>query len=473
MMNLESYFDVEKNGLSKAFNATVNALNVVNVNASSIQSRNQFLYEVNNLVSAFNNLDQQLRQEQGLVNQSLYQNINSVNEITAELASINVQIQTATNTDRLDLLDERAQLINQLSSYLGIQTEVDGNSVLHVTLANGTPLVLAGSSFSLMATPDTSILGQLDISITIGDLDIPIDNLITTGQIAGNKNYQTNSLNVAQNSLQQLTKSFADSLNQLNSLGIDTFGNLGTDIIKYTTNPDTGGAYDLSVLINDSNYLAFGFPVVAGWGPSNTGNGKISLTSMTDTSVSMFSTPLELAPPLTIEFLDSSHYQLVNATDGSIIESPITYDATTGAELFPSPSGFDPGFRVQLSNDISGGDTFTLRYNVNGIGDNRNGIAMAKFFQNGPVNGQSLSMSQAYQTINNVLATQANIGINQVESNQILSMQAQARRDQISGVSLQEETVNMTRYQQAYQASAQIIDTAMKVFDTLINIVRS
>ena len=47
-----------------------------------------------------------------------------------------------------------------------------------------------------------------------------------------------------------------------------------------------------------------------------------------------------------------------------------------------------------------------------------------------------------------------------------------AARDAISGVNLDEEAANMLRYQQAYQAAAQIIAVASEMFDTLINAVR-
>ena len=47
-----------------------------------------------------------------------------------------------------------------------------------------------------------------------------------------------------------------------------------------------------------------------------------------------------------------------------------------------------------------------------------------------------------------------------------------AARDAMSGVNLDEEAANMLRFQQAYQAAAQIIAIAGQMFDTLINAVR-
>jgi flagellar hook-associated protein 1 FlgK len=50
-----------------------------------------------------------------------------------------------------------------------------------------------------------------------------------------------------------------------------------------------------------------------------------------------------------------------------------------------------------------------------------------------------------------------------------LLQQAEQYRENVSGVNLDEEAANMLRYQQAYQASAQIIKIASDVFTTLIN----
>ena len=47
-----------------------------------------------------------------------------------------------------------------------------------------------------------------------------------------------------------------------------------------------------------------------------------------------------------------------------------------------------------------------------------------------------------------------------------------AARDAISGVNLDEEAANMLRFQQAYQAAAQIIAVSGQFFDELINAVR-
>lgn len=42
----------------------------------------------------------------------------------------------------------------------------------------------------------------------------------------------------------------------------------------------------------------------------------------------------------------------------------------------------------------------------------------------------------------------------------------------MSGVSLEEETMSLARYQQSYQASAQILEAVKSMFDVVLSVIR-
>ena len=58
------------------------------------------------------------------------------------------------------------------------------------------------------------------------------------------------------------------------------------------------------------------------------------------------------------------------------------------------------------------------------------------------------------------------------ESARAVLKQTEAMRESLSGVNLDEEAANLMRFQQAYQASTQIISTAQRTFETLLNSMR-
>ena len=53
---------------------------------------------------------------------------------------------------------------------------------------------------------------------------------------------------------------------------------------------------------------------------------------------------------------------------------------------------------------------------------------------------------------------------------EIVHDQAVRAKDEKSGVNLDEEAANLIRYQQAYQASARLMQTANQLFDALLRI---
>jgi flagellar hook-associated protein 1 FlgK len=58
------------------------------------------------------------------------------------------------------------------------------------------------------------------------------------------------------------------------------------------------------------------------------------------------------------------------------------------------------------------------------------------------------------------------------EAQSTIQAQIEAEREGISGVSLDEEAANLVRFQQAYQAAAQIVSVADTVFQSLLAAVR-
>jgi flagellar hook-associated protein 1 FlgK len=56
------------------------------------------------------------------------------------------------------------------------------------------------------------------------------------------------------------------------------------------------------------------------------------------------------------------------------------------------------------------------------------------------------------------------------EALQVVYEQANESRDQIAGVNLDEEAANLIRFQQSYQASARMIQTANQLFDAILRL---
>ena len=52
----------------------------------------------------------------------------------------------------------------------------------------------------------------------------------------------------------------------------------------------------------------------------------------------------------------------------------------------------------------------------------------------------------------------------------VVNDQAISARDQVSGVSMDQEAADLIRFQQAYQASAKVLQVASEVFDSILQV---
>ena len=130
------------------------------------------------------------------------------------------------------------------------------------------------------------------------------------------------------------------------------------------------------------------------------------------------------------------------------------------------------GYQITIDGNPEVGDEFTVEYNAGGISDNRNALSMVAIESTKLVDRSSVTLLGSYgRMVEFVGASTSQTQIN-AESSESLLQQSQAKRDSISGVNLDEEAADLIRYEQAYNASAQIISVARSLFDTLLNTFR-
>jgi flagellar hook-associated protein FlgK len=94
-------------------------------------------------------------------------------------------------------------------------------------------------------------------------------------------------------------------------------------------------------------------------------------------------------------------------------------------------------------------------------------LLMARL-QTEPVMADGGSLTDGYNSIVTSVGSQATLAKISKEALQVVYDQAVAEKDRVSGVSLDEEAADLIRYQQAFQASAKIIEVSSKLFDSII-----
>jgi len=92
--------------------------------------------------------------------------------------------------------------------------------------------------------------------------------------------------------------------------------------------------------------------------------------------------------------------------------------------------------------------------------------------QRGVLNGGTQSITNGLSGLTARVGTEARHAELGLEAQSAIHQQISAERESTSGVNLDEEAADMLRFQQAYQAAAQIITTADNMFQSLLAAVR-
>jgi flagellar hook-associated protein 1 FlgK len=140
----------------------------------------------------------------------------------------------------------------------------------------------------------------------------------------------------------------------------------------------------------------------------------------------------------------------------------------TGQDFFAPGSG---GKLIELASGMTASTltaTATGDAGANELANAVASVASKKFSTTGGdlINGTlSGSFSLTVARVGDSLKTVEN----QLQDQQLTESLALSLRDQVSGVSLDEETANLMNYQRAFQASARFITTIDSMLDTVVN----
>lgn len=239
-------------GLENVLSQFFNSFQSLSTNPTSIPLRQGVLSAAQNLVNAFNQTSSSLTQIQGGLDQEVTQDISQVNQLTSQIAQVDSQISSlqasAQNTG--PLVDQRTQLVNQLSNLIGISVTNNVSGTYTLTTQNGSLLVVGNQSFNLQ-TQLNSTSGFQDVYSQGND----ITSTITEGEVGGLIQARDQTIPSVQSSLDTLASSLVSSVNAQNEAGYDLSGNPGGDFFTPLSGT-AGAASQISLAITDPSEIA-------------------------------------------------------------------------------------------------------------------------------------------------------------------------------------------------------------------------
>ena len=239
---------------------------------------------------------------------------------------------------------------------------------------------------------------------------------------------------------------------------------------EFIVRPTANAASNIEVAVKQIADIAAGAPVVAtSAATANTGSGAISAATV---SSGYAGSPL--ASPFTLSYNGGN---LSGFPAGEAITVTTTGGATTtypAGSTVPYSAGATisvAGISFSLSGSPATGDQFTVSANTsNAAGDNRNALQLAALqTQKVMSNGTASYQDTFNQLVSYVGNRTRELQITGAAETTLLNQTITAQQSE-SGVNLDEEAVNLLRYQQAYQAAGKVMQIAGTLFETLLSI---
>lgn len=450
----------EATSLAPALKSFFNSVNVVASNPTSLTAREVMTSEADALSHQFNQLSAKFDELRNQTNSQMQGTVDDINLYAESLASLNSKIalegsRNSGNQLPNDLLDQRDNLINKIAEKVSVSTVAQDNGTIDIFIGKGQPLVLGANTSKLSLSESNTDPGRLEIALD----GKQISKNISGGELSGALKFRDQILEPAQNQLGQIAAGVAVKLNEVHATGYDLNGDPGTEMFSL-------GTPTLSV------------PVIAK--PGSAG----SITASYD--------------PATIGQLTPSDYEL--SYDGASFSLKRLSDNTVTNFAGSPPSTITgPGFSIETDASVAANDSFLIRPTFNAAqnitskitdpakiaaagttggsglpntGDNKVALNLAGLENASVLSGGKSTLSGSYGKLVFQVGTQTHSAQVSSKAQESLLNQATMERESLAGVNLDEEAANLLKYQQSYQAAAQVVTVANTLFDTLIGALR-
>ncbi len=456
---INSLLSSTTSSLSTSMSTFFTSLQSLSSNAGDTAARQTVIGSAQSLVSQFQSNDSYLRTLDDAVNKQLSTSADQINTYATQIANLNDQIvrQGADGASNA-MLDQRDELVNNLNQLVGVTTTTQKDNSITVSFAGGLTLVQGNTAAQVKAVASQSDATRTVLAYDngIGSPVVINEKNLTTGSVGGVLTFRSGALDDARNQLGQIAVALAGSFNTQHAQGVDLDGNAGADFFTLgqpstIANTQNTGSATLTTTIADSSAVqASSYNV-------KYASGAWQVTRASDGTSVSYTTTVESDGSSTLNFdgLD------MNVSGTPAANDQYTVNPVTNAVAGMSVAITDPGAIAAGQADANTGDS-----------DNRNAQALLAL-QTGKVVGGTTTLSSAYASLVSSVGTAASNATITATSQTNIVTQLTTQQQSISGVNLDEEYADLQRYQQYYQANAQVLSTAGTLFNTILSAVNN
>jgi len=456
----------------------------------------------NRLVSAAESVEEQRVN----LSDSLSDKVTTINSITAELAVINGEVGAMESAGMLgnDFEDRRQVLLEELATIGNVQVVNSAVPGVQSILFCGQTVVQGTQSFDVVEVPSTNPekLATLKIEDAANGVLEPNSGVL-------NALYTLNdgTLTELEGDLNDLAVTLTTRFNAIHSAGYGLDDSTGVDFFTYGSQPGetalfgvtgTVGLEDASTPIDgdgtagqtenlEATPVGQGELLVNGHAVTYDGSvdsldAVVARINAANAGVTAFVTPEN---KLAITADEGTDFTVSTMSDSGLLLDHLGIlpqnRVYPTAGVTPPTSVFSGD--VELKPPVSAARNFAvtdaIQKDLNKIaaasqsgspGDGSNALALAELRQAPIMDHGTTTCNEFIIGVVAELGVQANAAQRSVEALEATQEQLEERRQEIQGVSIDEELINMMKYQRGYQAAARIVTVADSIYETLLGL---
>ena len=383
----------------------------------------------------------------------------------AQIAELNQNIMEveASGYSANDYRDQRDLALKDLAVLIDINSFEDATG--RVTVSTGAGQTLVESNLSRNLTTQVNDFGFKDIAWVGPDgTAVNITGNISNGNLKGWLEARDVDIRGYLRQLDTLAEGLMERVNNLHQAGYGLDGSNGNDF--FTGIATASGNMDSLLTITAE--------------PGGSGNIRVTLVGGgTAGAETLITDPVTGDIQIAIEDGVSTGAQIAAALQAhSGINSVVAaapgaaWDlsaVTNTTALAGGSSARDFQVNAAVSNDL---DLIAASSTSTGIpGNNSQAIAIANLQHALTMNGNSSTFEGYYNSLVSKVGGNLQSAAAYFDHQSDMVVQLENRRESISGVSLDEEMINLVKFQTAYDAAAKLITTSDELLQTLLNMV--
>jgi flagellar hook-associated protein 1 len=256
LSSIDSMLSDSAAGLNPAMNSFFGSVQDLSANPSDTPTRQTMLSNAQSLVNRFQSTSSSLSAINDSVNAQLSSSVGLVNTYAKQIASLNDAIDKAisnTGNQPNDLLDQRDQLVLELSKQIKTTVVPQGQGGYNVFVGNGVPLVVGAVTYTLATASSPTDSSKLEVAYqSKGKTTILSGDSLPGGTLGGLLQFRTESLDPIQNQLGQIAVTLAGTYNAQNAQGLDLNGNPGGALFSIPDPQVTASSYNTSSAVVSS-----------------------------------------------------------------------------------------------------------------------------------------------------------------------------------------------------------------------------